>query len=82
MLGRKLWRTYLLGICVTVATLCSCTPPNGILQMDESKYAMGDWAGFGTNLRVYHAAIVDPAGVHLERPGYVIYGIHTIHLRQ
>lgn len=58
--------------------LSACVPPDGILQKAEDHYSLGDLSVVGTDLRFYHEALTDAAGVHLDWPGYVI-GIEKIY---
>jgi hypothetical protein len=52
--------------------LTACTTPSGLLVDSEARYGIGTFPFFETNLRVYHSALLDPAGIHLDVDGYVI----------
>lgn len=52
--------------------LAGCSTPSGLLEDSEAYFDIGTLAFVHTNLRVYHSALLDPAGVHLDNDGYVI----------
>lgn len=67
----ELCRPYLFLALLSII-LAGCGNPKSILEESEDKYDVGILPVFGTNLRIYHAALLDPSGIHLESPGYVV----------
>ncbi len=70
----RLFRAYFMvfGVVIMSCLLVGCGTPSGLLKDSEAYYNIGTLAFVHTNLRVYHSALLDPAGVHLDTNGYVI----------
>jgi hypothetical protein len=56
---------------------CSAVPR----YLDDSERELGvNTTWYGSNLRIYHSVLLDPAGIALRWPGYLI-GVENIHPR-
>ncbi len=62
---------------LATVTLPGCSSPKGLLDDEEAKIGLGTLPVLDTNLRVNHSALLDPQGVHLRSPGFII-GIERI----
>jgi hypothetical protein len=66
---------YSIGLAACLLSMGCSTP--GFLSESESKLGIGRTAYLGTALSAYHTALLEPAGLALRFPGYVI-GVEKI----
>jgi len=69
-MARGCFKSFVLSM--IFGTVIGCSGPAGILGTSENEYDIGTLPILDSNLRIYHAALLDPSGIHLDSEGYVI----------
>jgi Alpha/beta hydrolase of unknown function (DUF900) len=59
-------------VALIAVTVGSCGRPNAMFAGSEAQYDLDTFPVFDSNLRIYHSALLDPAGIHLDAGGYVV----------
>src|SRR4051794_2786461 len=73
--SKRCWSCLIL-IASTILMLAACEP-HQYLEEAESRFGVGStW--YGSDLRIYHAALLSPKGLGLRVPGYVV-GVENLH---